>query len=334
MNTEVLNIAKQYLKKVKPSGGENVMAICPFHRKPDGSEETGPSFAMNVYNGLWFCHSCHAKGNFYAFLLLIGNTHGTIQQRYKYVLEEVGRHKPAPPYPMNPVEPTDAEPLHEGFLGLFNYYPQLMADEGFSQATCQKFGVGYDQLHQRITFPLRDLQGRLIGISGRTVINEEPRFKVYDTEYLDFGLPARKTEKRAIIWHGFETKKLLGPCTIESRPRRRAIVVEGFKAAMRVAEAGISTVVALLGSHMSDEQRWFLENLDADIYLMPDNDAPGGDGCLKSALRSIRHIPCLYLVEYEAPQPSDLFPEEVVAAVNTAKPFALWYAQQLAPGNP
>lgn len=333
--TAVLDIAKQYLKRVKPSGNANVMAICPFHRKPDGSEETGPSFSMNVYSGLWFCHSCHAKGNFYAFLRSIGMGHTSITTTYKYVLDEAGRHAPPVPDPLNPIEPTTAEPLHEGFLGLFNYYPQLMADEGFSHATCQKFGVGFDEVHQRVTYPLRDLQGRLIGISGRTVIDEEPRYKVYDKEYLAFGLPARETEKRAIIWHGFETKKALGPAlTLASRAGRSVVVVEGFKAAMRVAEAGISTVVALLGSHMSSEQRWFIENLFADVYLMPDNDEAGGDGCLKTALSSLRHIPHLYLVEYEANQPSDLTSEEVLAAVTSAKPFAVWYQQQLSPSHP
>lgn len=332
--TEVLDIAKQYLKKVKPSGNENVMAICPFHRKPDGTEETGPSFAINIYSGLWFCHSCHAKGNLYAFLRALGMGHASVITTYKYVLDEVGRHKPPEPDPLNPIEPTTAEPLHEGFLGLFDYYHQDMADEGFSHETCKKFGVGFDEMHQRITYPLRDLKGRLIGISGRTVIGASPRYKVYDKEYLDFGLDERRTEKRAIIWHGFETKRLLGPASIAGRRYRRVVVVEGFKAAMRVAEAGISTVVALLGSHMSTEHLWFLENLYADIYLMPDNDEAGGDGCLKSALQSIPHVPYIYLVEYEANQPSDLTNEEVHTAVNNAKPFTTWYSQQILSSHP
>jgi DNA primase len=331
--TAILDLARQHLKKVKPSGNENIMAVCPFHRKPDGSEETGPSFAMNVYSGLWFCHSCHAKGNLYAFLRALGMGHANVMTTYKYVLDEAGHHAAPAPDPLNPIEPTTAEPLHEGFLGLFFNYVPVAEEWGFSTELCKEFGVGFDDVHQRITFPLRDLQGRLIGISGRAIGDQKPRYKVYDQEYIDFGMPPRSTEKRALVWHGYETKERLGRATLSNRKDRKVVVVEGFKAAMRVAQAGISTVVALLGSHLSHEQRWFLENLYADVYLMPDNDEPGGDGCLKAALSSLRHIPYLYLVEYEANQPSDLTSEEVIAAVASAKPFDVWYAQQLSPSH-
>ena len=50
-------IANQFLQKVRKSGPENIMALCPFHVKSDGSEEKHPSFAMSLTNGLWFCHS-------------------------------------------------------------------------------------------------------------------------------------------------------------------------------------------------------------------------------------------------------------------------------------
>ena len=53
MNNSVHTLAKQYLSGVKPSGNENLMAICPFHRKADGSFERHGSFAMNTTTGLW-----------------------------------------------------------------------------------------------------------------------------------------------------------------------------------------------------------------------------------------------------------------------------------------
>jgi DNA primase len=324
--TEVLDIARRYLKKVKSSGNENAMAICPFHRKLDGSEEHGPSFAINVNSGLWFCHSCHASGNFYTFLRNIGLTHANIIAGYQRILDEVAKYIPDPGNPLNPVAPT-SEPLPEGILGLFNYYPQLMADEGFSPEVCQAFSVGFDELHQRVTFPLRDLEGRLVGISGRNLTGATPRYKVYDKEYKDFGLAERKTEKRAIIWHARECKEALDKTPFNDR---FIVVVEGFKAAMRVAQAGVSTVVALLGSALSKEQRWWLVKHEVPIYLMLDNNEAGLNGTLKAAEALLGRAGGVRFVEYAAPQPSDLTPEEVADAVTTAVTFGVWYQKQVA----
>jgi DNA primase len=328
--TAVLDIAKGYLKKVKPSGNENVMAICPFHRKPDGSEERDGSFAMNVNSGLWFCHSCKSQGNFYTFLRTLGISHLEINAQFKYAIDEAAEHIPTAANPLRPVPPVDpnVEPLQEGFLGLFNYYPQLMADEGYPSELCQQFGVGFDELHQRVTFPLRDLAGRLVGISGRTVVGAKPRYKVYDKEYLDFGLAERATQKRVLIWNAHEALVALATTP---RDQRILVVVEGFKGCMRVAQAGISSVVSLIGSHLAKEQQWFLEKTEASIYMMWDNNEAGRTGCLKAAENLLGHVAKLYFVEYDAPQPSDLTPEEVVAAVAAAKPFTVWFNQQLTP---
>lgn len=328
--TAVLDAVRQHLRKVKSSGSENVMAICPFHRGSDGREESGPSFAMNTSSGLWFCHSCHSRGNLYMFLRNVGMSHAVIKGTYQQALDEAERHIPVTPDPLNPVAPTK-EPLDDSLLGLFDYYPQLMADEGFPPELCRRFGVGFDERHLRVTFPLRNNAGVLVGISGRTIANAKPRYKVYDKEYLAFGLAPRETQKRSLLWNAHEVLEQLAH--EKDAGKRFAVVVEGFKAAMRVAQAGISTVVALLGSHLSNEQQWVLERMEVPIYLMPDNDHPGRVGCMDAAERLIKGVCGLHFVEYDAPQPSDLSPEEVVTAITTAKPFTVWFHQQLAPNQ-
>jgi DNA primase len=320
-----------HLKKVKPSGNENVMAICPFHRKPDGSEEHGASFAMNVNSGLWFCHSCHSRGNFYTFLRNVGISHFEITAQYKYELDEAARHRTAEPDAFNLVEPTK-EPLNESLLGLFDYYPKQMEEWGFPPELCKRFGVGFDDVHMRITFPLRDYEGRLVGISGRAVTdNAWPRYKIYDKEYEAFGLQARETQKRAILWNAHEA---LGILAKEPDTAKRVLVmVEGFKAAMRVAQSGISAVVAFIGSYMSFEQQCKLESAEADLYLMLDNNTAGRSGCLDAYERLLGNTLHIRMVEYDADQPSDLTPEEVTAAITAATPFAVWFHKRLAPSH-
>lgn len=322
--SSIREIADSYLRRVKPSGNENVMAICPFHSKADGTEERHPSFAMNIYSGLWYCHSCHSRGNLYTFLRDIGMPRSEIQLRYQGLIDEAEKYAPPRPEPMDPIDPTEGqEPLDESFLGLFDLCPNLLLEEGYDQELLRRFDVGFDVKHNRITFPLRDKAGKLIGISGRSVLpNAKPRYKVYDWEYKDFNLPERRTDKRAILWN---VHNIYTQFHFETDPGQRFVVVnEGFKAVMRVAQAGIPQVVGLLGSYMSNEQQWMLERLGCPILLMLDNNQAGQLGQRDAAKRLVKTCPRVYIVEYDADQPSDLDPSLIPGALLRAQPYATW----------
>ena len=328
MSDGILQVAQSHLRKVKRSGNEDVMAICPFHSKADGSEEKNPSFAMNIYSGLWYCHSCHSRGNLYSFLRNIGLPRADIDFYYKGVLEEAEQYAPKRPDPLDPVQATK-EPLEESLLGLFDFCPQLLLDEGYPEELLRQFDVGYDERHQRITFPLRDTKGVLVGLSGRAVNGAFPRYQVYDKEYLDFGLPERKTEKRALLWNAH---KVLIQHAFQTDPSEKYVVVtEGFKAVMRVAQAGITNVVGLLGSYMSNEQQWILERLaDGPIFMMLDNNEAGRSGQLDATKRLVKTVPRVWVVDYDAPQPSELHPTAIPTALLAAKPALTWLNQQAA----
>lgn len=330
MTDAIRQIAHTYLRKVKPTGNENVMALCPFHSKADGSEEKNPSFAMNIYSGLWYCHSCHSRGNLYTFLRDIGLPRSEITLRFKTTIEEAEKYAPARPNPLNPIEPTK-EPLDESLLGLFDFCPQLMLDEGYPEELLRQFDVGFDEKHLRITFPLRDWRGRLVGISGRTVVNATPRYKVYDKEYVDFGLQPRETQKRALLWN---THNVFTQFTFDNPADQFVVVCEGFKAVMRVVQGGISAAVGLLGSYMSSEQQWLLESMGCPVFLMLDNNPAGRVGQLDAGRRLLKAVEHLHVVQYDADQPSDLQPQAVVDAILRAPHFSTWAAKQARSSHP
>lgn len=306
------------------------MAICPFHMKADGSEEKKPSFAMSLNNGLWFCHSCQSSGNLYTFLRDLGLSRTQIDITYKPLIEAATDNAPAKLDPLRPKAIFSDSPIEESLLGIFDYYPKDLVDSGFTPTTLNHFGVGFDTTHLRATYPLRDLAGNLIGISGRSVTDQWPKYKLYTKEFTTWGLEERlEPDKRGILWNAH----VLYPQVYFQTNPEYIVVVEGFKACMKVWQSGIKNVVALLGTYMSDEHKWILERMGAEVRLFLDNNTPGVTGTLHTAKRlkkSLRVRVVNYpdrLVENENAQPDDCTPEEIQQQVQQATEYFSWLAQ-------
>lgn len=326
--SEVLQLAKNFLTKVRRSGPENIEAVCPFHLKADGTPERTPSFRMSLTKGVYFCHSCGEKGNLFTFLRANGVTRSEIDGRYSYILDQASKNAPPPQNAKNPKRVFALEPLPEAVLGFFDYAPKALLSRGFSMETLRHFDIGYDPWHQRITYPLRDLNGRLVGISGRADDGRLPRYKVYTTEYLKWGLPERgQPEKTGLLWNAhqvYPSVYFLSPGAAD------VVVVEGYKAAMWLWQCGVKNVVALMGTYLSWEHQWILERLGARVYLLLDNNMPGRNGMITAAENLVKSLN-VYVVEYpkrlvddDDAQPDDLTAQEAKEAIANARTYMSW----------
>lgn len=330
VHSELQTVAKKYLRKVRKSGPTNIMAICPFHMKADGTEEKKPSFAMSLQNGLWFCHSCQASGNLYTFLKNIGLSRTQIDIMYKPLIDAAVHNAPERIDPLKPKAIFSTSPIEESLLGIFDAYPKDLLDKGFTTTTLDHFGVGFDNDHLRATYPLRDLVGNLVGISGRSVTDEWPKYKIYDKEFPTWGLPERlELDKRGLLWNAHS----IYPQVYFQTAPTQIVLVEGFKACMHVWQSGIKNVAALLGTYLSAEHQWILERLGAEVILFLDNNAPGINGTLKAANRlrkSLRVRVVDYperLIEDEDAQPDNCTSEEIQQQVQHATEYFSWLAQ-------
>lgn len=330
---DVFALATQHLHSVRKTGNQNVMAFCPFH-----TNHHTPAFCLSLVSGLWICFSCKRTGNLEMLLRDLGVPGSVIHTQYRYVIEDAAQHLEVERRRFDPLRPqiTSEEPLPEGFLGLFDLCPLALLDEGFSPAVLQDFDIGFDAVHHRITYPLRDLHGSLVGINGRTVINDTPRYKVYDTEYEHWQLPRRDAQKdksAAILWNAHRIYK-----EVFNRTNASIVLVEGFKACMWLTQLGVENVVALMGSYMSDRQRWLLERFGATVYIMLDNDEAGEKatrGFIDPRGRFHPGIPeqlsgalpvRIAAYDKQKKQPSDLAQDEVIEALQQAKDYHLWAA--------
>jgi DNA primase len=325
-SSDIRSIAGQFLNKVRKSGPENIMALCPFHVKADGSEEKNPSFAMSLTNGLWFCHSCQSSGNLFTFLRDIGLSRQQIDLHYRITIDAASKNIPPKLDPLN-TSLVSANPIEEGVLGIFDNCPLSLLEDGFQEETLRHFGVGFDMHHTRITYPIRDLAGNLVGISGRAMVDVWPKYKIYEKEYEIFGLPARiNWDKSSCLWNANDVYPQL---FFQNNPSY-IVIVEGFKACMWLWQCGIKNVVALVGTYLSPQHQWILERLGAPVYLFLDNNYPGQKGIRKAGdklTRSLRVNVIEYperLMDEDDAQPDSLTPEEVMAQWHTAASYFTW----------
>jgi len=341
---QVLEIATKYLKKIRRGARGEISAICPFHKKEDGTEEKHPSFCMNLSRGIYYCHACHVSGNFVSFLRNVGVPRSTITATYQGLIDALRVLRPTLPYEAElPVLETQ-EPITEAILGVFDQCPLALVDDNykldpddpiFEEWVLKQNDIGFDNLHGRITFPLRDTYGNLVGISGRSVNGSFPRYKIYDIEYKSFGLPARPpTRKSLILWNAHNVYNRV----FFSSSEEKVVVVEGFKSCLWLLQAGVHNCVALMGSHLSDQQRLILERMGACVYLMLDNDNAGrlaltghidslGDkkpGIAEELSKSLD----VRVVEYSTRQPTGLSKEQIFEALDRAEEYYLWAAKK------
>lgn len=123
-------------------------------------------------------------------------------------------------------------------------------------------GKIYDMFSRRITFPLWDKDGNIVGFSARVYRGEKDVSKYMNSR-------ESKIFKKGETLYNYHNAK-----TIAKR-EKEIIVVEGFMDAIRIASIGLKNVVALQGTAMTNEQIQLLKKLRVKVILCLDNDNAG-----------------------------------------------------------
>lgn len=282
---------------------------------------------MNLDSGLYFCHSCGAKGNLYTFFRDLGLSRQEIDLNYQGIIEAAKGNLPAAQDPIK-AQVFDRNPVDHRVLGLLDYEPVGLAQSGFTPETLRYFDVGYDRWHYRVTYPIRDLAGSLVAISGRTVIDAVPRYKIYTDEYQAWGLPPRENWQRGNVLYNSHR---LYAGLYHAKQKVDILVVEGFKACMWVHQTGFTNVCALLGHYMTKPQQWILEDIagggGGTVYMFLDNNWQGWHGCETAGLSLAKGVKVKVMMYPERlrnvddAQPDTCTPDEIRYSKETAIDF-------------
>lgn len=119
----------------------------------------------------------------------------------------------------------------------------------------------YDIYKNRIMFPLYDLEGNVVGFSGR-IYNQKSESKYINTKETEI------FKKGELLYNYHIAKK-------EARKEKNIIVVEGFMDVIRLSTIGIVNVVASMGTAVTKYQLNLIQKLAPSITLMFDGDKAG-----------------------------------------------------------
>lgn len=307
-------------------GGSYVLVRCPFH---GGGMENTPSCSVSTVQPVFFCHSCQESGHIRKLFRQIG-----VQKEIGDTLIETlgfdarGHYeKRRGDYQLyHGTDPYRGRfRLDEEILDSFRLKPLELERKGFREHTLRHFEVGMDLDRARITFPLRNVYGDLVGISGRTVIDATPRYKIYKQELIkQFGLPpdySMDSVKESIFWHGH----VVYPFAF--RTDDPLILCEGFKAAMWTWQAGLHDVMAIVGAYFSERHTELISRTRSPVILFLDNNEAGIKGTYHAGERLRRATSSeVRVARYPdlRQQPDELSDAEILQAIEHSYSYKEW----------
>ncbi|HEU5004137.1 MAG TPA: DNA primase [Actinomycetota bacterium] len=153
--------------------------------------------------------------------------------------------------------PAGRDTLYRHLLAA-KFSPQQIVDAGLALVTEQ--GEHRDRFRGRLTFPIADLAGDVVGFGARALGDEPPKYlnspetSLYHKSKLLYGLDRAKRE---IVREG------------------QAVVCEGYTDVMGLHHAGVRTAVATCGTALGEDHFATLKRFCDRVVLAFDADAAG-----------------------------------------------------------
>jgi DNA primase len=292
---DIVKIISEYIKLRKR--GKNYVGLCPFHSEKD------PSFTVSPEKQLFHCFGCNEGGNVFAFIMKIENL------GFAEAAEELGAKlgisvpKAAESGPLKSekdklyqvmlaagkyflksldeaaqsylkkrgIEDKTRELFRLGFApqGWDNLFKHLIS-RGFPPKLIEKSGLilaregksgYYDRFRNRLIFPIFDHRSRVIAFGGRSLGDEEPK-------YLN--------SPDTLLYHKGEVLYGLNLSKENIKKSKTAVMVEGYFDLITPFQAGITNIVATLGTALTVYQCKLLARFCDTVILGFDADSAGG----------------------------------------------------------
>lgn len=269
-NIDIVDYISQYVELESKNG--EYWGLSPF------KDENTPSFSVRRENGLWYDFSSGKSGNLYSFIKeyfkcsnreavdrIIEFADGKVSGSHrcnsmsatrickKYSKQNIQKQK----------SKSEAVVLSDDYMDRYELNEDKLAiwkEEGISEESLKRFNVKYDPFANRIVYPIRNINGAIINIGGRTLDEnyKDKRLRKY-TYYFPWG------DGMNLIYGLYENLEYI-------RAEGEIIIFEGCKSVLISDTWGIKNTGALLTSHCSPSQMKILARLGVNVVFALDED--------------------------------------------------------------
>lgn len=299
--------------------GVNYQACCPFHN------EKTPSFVVSPSKGVFKCFGCGKAGNAVTFVMehegisypealkAVAKRYGIEVQERELTEEDIRRNDNRESmFALNGwAYDYFADYLRKSSEGQSVGMSYFRQKRGFTEATIQKFGLGYcsakgdamtsaalaagykeefllstglsirrerdgqlfDRFHDRVIFPVHNISGRIVAFGGRTLRTDKQVAKYQNSPESEI-----YSKKRELYGLYFAKKAI--------QQQDFAIMVEGYTDVISMHQAGVENVVSSSGTSLTTEQIRLLNRFTKNITVIYDGDSAG----IHASLRGIDMI--------------------------------------------
>lgn len=168
------------LKNVTRRGNE-IKAECPFKHLHENQTDNTPSFTVNLDKGVYYCQTCHSKGNAHTLYKHLYNL--TSEQAWFELGDALKIERPNSSKPARPEIDTDlVSEYHQALMKLTGPIRQVLRERrGLTDETLVRFQLGWDG--ERITIPIYDEFNTLVNFRRYKWNSKDDQWKVLN--YVD-----------------------------------------------------------------------------------------------------------------------------------------------------
>ena len=265
--------------------GDWVSTSCPFARdEHEQGKDQNPSFGITVNpNGesRYNCLACGQKGllttlpTVLDFKDLLTEDKVAIMREFINESETLSRGSSEDSGYLVDLAPALSEYTLERFQNLRKTH---LAVRGITVESVQRFELRWDRAENRLLFPIRDNEGRLVGLRGRYIGPPDPDVLRY-RDYTELS-PSKKSAKKFGVWYGSH---------LHMNPDKALILVEGEIDLIRLKQVlPLANVVAAIGASITKEQLKSLPFPAKGTIAFFDNDM-AGKKALEAVVQEAKH---------------------------------------------
>ncbi|MEO6527873.1 MAG: DNA primase [Gemmatimonadaceae bacterium] len=306
-SADIVGVIGEYVELKRQ--GIDFRGPCPFH------QGTHRNFSVSSKKAMYYCFVCHEAGDVFKFLM---KRLGVDWPSAVRMVAEKSGIEVVETQSRRADQKDDRDPLWEVNGAAVDYFRRILWEDdlgkdarayleerAISRELADRIGIGYapreiglmrgylttlgfddermiqagllvipdegaeprPRFRGRLIFPIYDVSSRVVGFGGRLLGPGEPKYlnsaesPVFSKGRLLYGLNWAKQA---------------------ARRDERILVVEGFFDVVRLIDAGVESVVAPMGTALTEEQAKLIRRYTERVYLLYDSDKAG----LKATFRS------------------------------------------------